>query len=104
MPIYDLVQVITIPASPFEVKLERTSDDTYNIQRWCSICKRPSLVMSCRKESVEAWSLGTGEYVQNAFPEKSADERETIMSGAHGKCFDAEFPDEDEEPWFEDPV
>lgn len=104
MPLYNLVQVITQPASPFEVKLERTSDDTYDIHRWCSICKKPSLVVNCSAKGVEAWSLGTGEYVQNAFPEKSADERETIMSGAHGKCFDEEFPEEDDEDWFEDPL
>jgi hypothetical protein len=101
MPLYNLVQVITIPASLVEVKLERTSDDTYNIQRWCAICKKPSLVMNCKKESVEAWSLGTGAYVQDAFSDKDADDRETIMSGTHGGCFDVIFPDEDED-WFED--
>ena len=34
-------------------------------------------------------------YIQDVFPEKSADERELLISGTHPKCWDEMFPDED---------
>ena len=104
MPLYDLKQVDRQPTDPFEVWLEKTSDDTYTIHRWCAICKKPSEVKDCSREGVEEWSLGTGLYVQQAFPNKSADERETILSGAHGTCFDEEFTEVDDEDEYDDEV
>tara|TARA_R100000908_G_C3725229_1_gene126532 strand:+ start:553 stop:765 length:213 start_codon:yes stop_codon:yes gene_type:complete len=37
-----------------------------------------------------------GEFIQDALPELSADERELLISGTCGTCFDALFPSEDE--------
>jgi hypothetical protein len=96
MQLFDLKQVDSQPQDPFGIWIEWTADDLATIHRWCSICKKPSEVRDCRKKSVDDWSLGTGAYMQDAFWEMDADERETIMSGTHGGCFDAIFPDEDE--------
>jgi hypothetical protein len=37
-----------------------------------------------------------GEFIQDALPELSADERELLISGTCGTCFDELFPSEDE--------
>ena len=37
-----------------------------------------------------------GEFIQDALPELSCDERELLISGACGACFDKLFPSEDE--------
>jgi hypothetical protein len=103
MPLYDLKQVDCQPQDPFGIWIEWTADDLATVHRWCPICKKPSEVKEVSQEGIEAWSLGTGEYVQYAFPTKTAAERDTILIGTHEMCYDDEFPeDEDEEPWFED--
>lgn len=45
----------------------------------------------------KAWR--SGELIQDAMPEVSADDRELLISGTCGKCFDEMFPEipEDEE-------
>lgn len=45
-------------------------------------------------EVLERWDNGKGLFIQEAWPEGSADEREQLMTGIHGKCFDEAFPDE----------
>jgi hypothetical protein len=37
-----------------------------------------------------------GEFIQDALPELSCDERELLISGTCGTCFDELFPSEDE--------
>ena len=37
-----------------------------------------------------------GEFIQDALPELSADERELLISGTCSTCFDELFPSEDE--------
>tara|TARA_Y100000361_G_C11022820_1_gene270533 strand:- start:128 stop:340 length:213 start_codon:yes stop_codon:yes gene_type:complete len=37
-----------------------------------------------------------GEFIQDALPELSCDERELLISGTCGACFDKLFPSEDE--------
>tara|TARA_R100001082_G_scaffold17964_1_gene8942 strand:- start:238 stop:450 length:213 start_codon:yes stop_codon:yes gene_type:complete len=37
-----------------------------------------------------------GEFIQEALPELSCDERELLISGTCGTCFDKLFPSEDE--------
>jgi len=37
-----------------------------------------------------------GEFIQEALPELSAGERELLISGTCGACFDELFPEEDE--------
>lgn len=43
----------------------------------------------------EEWKAGA--FIQNALPELSADEREQLLTGTHGSCFDIMFPEEEEE-------
>lgn len=41
--------------------------------------------------------LGGEGYVQTIFPELSADDRERLMTGTCPKCWDAMFPDEEDD-------
>jgi hypothetical protein len=45
-------------------------------------------------EGFERWQAG--ELIQNAMPELSADDREQLISGTCGACWDRLFPSEDE--------
>jgi hypothetical protein len=38
-----------------------------------------------------------GEYIQVAFPELTADQREALITGYCGACWDKLFPEEDDE-------
>lgn len=38
-----------------------------------------------------------GEFIQNALPMLTANQREQLMTGMHGECFDDMFPEEEEE-------
>ena len=54
----------------------------------CSRCKQPQTIY-VYKEDWDAW-LG-GKVIQEAFPYLSADERELLISGICGTCFDNMF-------------
>ena len=54
-----------------------------------------SQTMLVKKTDLRAWK--NGEYIQNAMPYLTGDERELLISGTCGPCFDNMFPDEDEE-------
>ena len=41
------------------------------------------------EDKFQAWRQG--EYVQNVWPEKSADDRELLITGTHPKCWDEMF-------------
>ena len=56
--------------------------------RPCPYCRRSSLV-EVDGDRFEAWQNGMK--VQDAFPDKSADERELLMTGTHTECWDAMF-------------
>lgn len=60
----------------------------------CMVCRKgtPEGVLVDR-EDYERYRKG--EHIQNAFPYLSADVRETMMTGTHGKCFDDLFGEED---------
>jgi len=45
-------------------------------------------------EGFVSWQAG--EFIQDALPELSCDERELLISGTCGTCFDELFPSEDE--------
>tara|TARA_Y100000296_G_scaffold73682_1_gene91423 strand:- start:308 stop:457 length:150 start_codon:yes stop_codon:yes gene_type:complete len=49
--------------------------------------------MQVQAEDYEAWE--NGELIQNAMPYLSADEREVLISGMCGPCFDNLFGDEE---------
>ena len=56
-------------------------------QRWarCMRCGE-EVEMMIHKEDVERWKSGT--LIQDAMPYLSADEREILISGTCGPCFD----------------
>ena len=59
----------------------------------CEICEK-EYEINARKVDWERWD-NNEDSIQNCFPYLSADERELILSGICGKCFDALFGDED---------
>lgn len=59
----------------------------------CPMCQRESVV-TVPAERYRAWQRGM--FIQDAFPELSADERELLMTGYHPECWDEDFAgDED---------
>lgn len=66
----------------------------------CTFCGQPAQVAGLDPAKLELFASGQGPFVQDLFPELSADDRETLISGVHGSCFDAAFPpeDDDDEP------
>ncbi len=62
----------------------------------CPRCGKPS-TLTVDDEAFETWRSGT--LIQNAFPDMSADDRELLITGYHGKCWDLDFGyiSEDEE-------
>jgi hypothetical protein len=59
----------------------------------CPLCDTPARVNGVSAEGFAAWQAG--QCIQFALPELSAGDRESLMSGCHEACFDAEFPDDD---------
>ena len=54
----------------------------------CIGCHEPSIV-ELDKDKLKAWEQG--DHVQIVWPEKSADERELLITGTHGTCWDKMF-------------
>ena len=59
------------------------------VQATCRQCK-VSVEMSVNRQDVADWR--EGKYIQDAMPYLSADERELLISGICGSCFDKIFP------------
>jgi hypothetical protein len=53
------------------------------------------IVIEAPDEAVERWQ--SGDYIQDALPMLSADERELLISGICGHCFDTMFCEEEPE-------
>ncbi len=60
----------------------------------CQKCGDTQTVL-VKKSDLLNWKKG--EYIQSAMPYLTGDERELLISGTCGPCFDNMFPDEDEE-------
>lgn len=60
------------------------------ITRTCPLCSQ-TYTMAVDGNSYAKWEAGA--MIQDAFPYLSADEREQILSGSHGNCFDKAFAD-----------
>lgn len=54
----------------------------------CISCGLKSII-KLDEAKFQAWQQG--EHVQNVWPEKSADERELLITGTHGTCWDKMF-------------
>lgn len=60
----------------------------------CKICST-NHVINVKQEDL--WRYNDGAHAQHTFPYLSADDRELIISGVCGKCFDEMFEDDDDE-------
>jgi len=60
----------------------------------CAYCLEV-YTFECSTSGVVAWQAG--ELIQNALPELSADQRELMISGTCGKCWDKMFPEDFED-------
>ena len=58
------------------------------IQATCRHCKESS-ELAVNRQDIEDWTAG--KYIQDAMPYLSDDERELLISGTCGKCFDTMF-------------
>lgn len=54
--------------------------------RTCCVCGESSKI-EIPTDGYLAWSDG-GEYIEDAFPTLSADERELLITGTHSECWD----------------
>jgi hypothetical protein len=66
--------------------------NTFDIQTTCRECKSVKVV-NVNADDYKAWLKGG--LIQNVMPYLSADERELLISGVCGECFDKMFPPED---------
>jgi len=62
--------------------------DTVNITRTCSNCRKEH-TLTVTAAGYRDWDQGRGAYVQVAFPELDPGQRELLVSGICGPCFDA---------------
>ena len=60
----------------------------------CGVCDEYELWVLDRA-AVERWQAG--EYIQNAFPDMSMEDREILISGTHPACWDKLFPKEEDD-------
>jgi hypothetical protein len=58
----------------------------------CAFCRKIGTV-TIPESGYHLWNNGA--YIQDAFPTLSLDEREQIISGTHGECFDRMFKEEE---------
>jgi hypothetical protein len=92
--------------SPNAIRVKRSTsilDVTFDVEKntatvltTCSLCQKPAIVEALDADAVITW-LNQGVFIQDAFPARSAGDREILLSGTHDECFDNAFPDEDEE-------
>lgn len=60
----------------------------------CTVCGEYE-VWSLNRQAVESWQ--GGEYIQNAFPDMSIEDRELLISGTHPACWTKLFGEDDDE-------
>ena len=69
--------------------------DTIEVKtKTCCVCDKFE-VLTLNRSAVESWQ--EGEYIQNAFPDMSDNERELLISGTHPTCWDKLFPREEDD-------
>lgn len=59
----------------------------------CCMCGNQA-VLEVNREAFEAWRNGS-KFVQDAFPDMPADQREQLISGTCGPCYDRLFGTEE---------
>ena len=65
--------------------------DAETLRVTCSSCGDVT-VFKLAPSDVKAWQ--DGKHIQNVWPMMSVDDRELLLSGTCGPCFDRMFPDE----------
>lgn len=65
---------------------------TVTVTKECPLCNKPNTITAPTEDYIQ-WLYGAS--IQVAFPYLSADDREGLMTGTHGPCFDAAFKDDD---------
>ena len=65
----------------------------------CIKCMELHLLLVC-PEDFAAWE--GGELIQNAMPYLSADEREILISGICGRCFEEMYGEDDDDEYGDD--
>lgn len=63
------------------------------IPKTCMICRK-NFMVEIEPEAYRRWMQG--EHIQDVAPELTIDERELLISGICGKCFDDLFNEEEE--------
>jgi hypothetical protein len=69
----------------------RQPDGSFTLRRTCPMCLLPAEVHGLRKRALDRWDFGKGALVPDVFPQLSAAEREILVSGMHGSCYDGLF-------------
>lgn len=72
----------------------RDDDRTLKLTRACDLCGK-DVSMYVQPEAFDEFVSGRG-YVQELFPYLTADERELLLNGFCGPCFDSFCPPEDD--------
>lgn len=67
------------------------TNNLMHVKRRCRTCHETTL-FSLDHDALARWQ--SGELIQNCFPHLSADQRELLISGTCGKCFDKLFGEE----------
>lgn len=62
----------------------------------CMVCNKPGEV-AVPTEDYKKFKMNENVYIQDAFPTLSATEREMLITGTHGPCFDNLFGDIEED-------
>jgi len=78
-----------------EDEYEEESETISVLTQPCIHCHKPSIVQ-VDPVSFYEWQHG-GAFVQDAFPDWPADQRELLISGTHPECWDALMGDDGEE-------
>lgn len=65
------------------------------IQKQCRMCRKV-ITLEVSESGYEMMLAGA--HIQDAFPELSVDDRELLISGICGSCFDELFAEDDEGP------
>lgn len=74
---------------------EKYEEPENKIVAFCILCSQRHEI-NVKAEGYEEWKRGAVR-IQEVLPETPADERELLISGICGKCFDETFADEDDE-------
>lgn len=65
---------------------EEITGEAVIVRRVCVFCQKPS---SVKVPAEVLTKINAGEFVQNAWPQATPGERETLISGSHEVCYDS---------------